>query len=69
MNYINLCNRKEDVKEFFNGTRTESQIKAYAQKYRDSRKKKRPFVFEVRHTKPTVPSVCAETSFKTNSSS
>ena len=51
MNRLDFTKPKEDVKEFHNGTRTESQIKAYAQKYRDSRKKKKPFVFEVRHIK------------------
>lgn len=52
MNFVDLTKNKEDIREFHDGVRTESQIKEYAKKYRaENRKKKRkPFVFEISHT-------------------
>jgi len=64
MNYINLCPKEPSLIQYRNGTQTNKDIVEYQKKYRDSKKKKKPFVFEVKHTKPTDPSQCVETSLK-----
>ena len=53
MNYINLCPKEPALIQYRNGTQTNKDIVEYQKKYRDSKKKKKPFVFEVKHTKPT----------------
>jgi hypothetical protein len=50
MNFVNLCPNKDGLPQYRNGTQTDKDIVDYQKKYREKKKKKKQFVFEISHT-------------------